>query len=293
MGKNSLSRDEIIHILQQFARDFGRPPKQTDVEMVSIVYFAKKEFGSWSYALKIAGLQTFKVWRGKKSLASKVRSLLDHNPMTLKELQNELLKQSSVPQSVKNSSTPICAIARNCLDIKSIGPRRNRVYFIKGQERLAQTHLDSVLSRFPNDQELLFYTLRKPMTKEEIIKLLPDRKYICEKWLKELILAGLIYKARFVARARGGIKYSAYQIFGELAGKTYYCRFDCPEEIVELIMENVPTKELCSKGFSRALNYRLKRILSPEAFNCWERKYLEIRDRFVTPKNHCLDDFLQ
>jgi hypothetical protein len=291
--RNSYSREEILQRLQEFARDYGRPPKTNEPGFGKLVEAVKREFGSWDYALKIAGLQTYKEWRKKRTFTAQIRRLLNYNPMTLKQVRNELAKDiESIPKSLLTSPTLLGTTLQNCSNVKSVGPRRSKVYFLDGQEALAQTILDKTSSMVDNGEELLFSYLRKPVTKDQILKLFPAQQRKCEKWLKELILAGLAYRAEFFANARGGQKFGASDLFGNIAGKRYYCRFDCPDEICELILQNIPQQRIDEGNFSAALSRRLKSILPSEIYKIWERKFLFASKTKAKSKNARLDYFV-
>jgi hypothetical protein len=277
MRKQKISQKEIIFLLQDFAKKAGRPPKRNDPEFESLVYAIEKEFGSWNYALRIAGIQTYNAWRKKRGIKGKIRSLLNYNPMTLVELKKELFKDQDSNTNLLKQSTSLGMTLQSCSDIKSIGPRKKKIYFIKGQESLAQTRLDQVFSSVNEQQEMLFYSLRKPMTKKEIRNLFPKNKNKCEIWLKELLYARLIYKAKFVARARGGVKYSATELFDKLACQIVFCRFDCPNEMADFINRHIPIEKLDDPGFRVSLTHRLKTILPLEIFKVWERESYGLR----------------
>jgi hypothetical protein len=241
-----------------------------------IVQAARAEFGSWEHSMRIAGLQTFKAWRKKRTLGGEMPRLLNHNPMTLVELKKELVENplfSSRPQSV--SSINILHIVKHSSDIKAIGPRRTKIYYLEGQEALAQTRLDAIMSEIPPLEEEMFYHLRQPKTKAQIEKLvLGDGSSSHERgklrqYLTELELAGLIYRARFVGRKGYGRarRFTSYELFGELATKTYYCRFDCPNEVALLIDENIPLVESTDKDVKisvASIRSRYLRRILPE-----------------------------
>ncbi|MEM2130375.1 MAG: hypothetical protein QXZ70_07240 [Candidatus Bathyarchaeia archaeon] len=292
--KKSYSKEDILRLLQKVERELGRPPKTNDHGLESLVQAARKEFGSWEHALRIAGLQSYKSWRKKRSFASQIIRILNYNPMTLKELKQEFSRNfnSNRISETELSARIITTIKQNAT-IKTIGPRRSRIYFIAGQEQLARTRLDNIFSTLSEQQEILFYNLRKPMTKDEIKKLFPGQEHKCEKWLRELIISDLIYKAKFVAKAKGSQKYNAHSLFGKLACKIYYCRFDCSEEIADFIIQNIPIEKINETGFRTSLTHRLKSILPPEAFKALERKLFFVINKNTKWKDSKLDYFLQ
>lgn len=278
MGRRKrLSREAILQQLRKFAEENGRPPKTNETGFQDVVHAAKREFGSWTHALKIAGLQTYRAWKGKRTLAGRIRALLNYNPMTLKELREELNESSD--------STPLISAAlKGARDINSLGPRRNRVYYLEGQKALAQTRLDEILSEIPELEEEIFYHLRQPMTRRQIEKVVLGDKFTTYKkekighYLKELLLAGLLYKARFMGgKGRGRARrFGAYDLFGNLATKTFYCRFDCPNEVAQLVLKNIPRRTLQSRDLQISLvsmrNRHLKRILPKDVHQIVERE---------------------
>lgn len=281
----AFSREELLRILRKFARDFGRPPKTDEPGFDKIVRAAKTEFASWEHALRIAGLQTYKAWRRRRTLGSEVRRLLNYNPMTLTELRQELAKSpifASKPQSIISPS--IVGSVKQDSGVKSIGPRGTKIYFLQGQDALAQTRLEAIMSEIPPLEEEIFCRLRQPMTRSQIEKLIfgdqtrsHDIVKLCT-YLKELELARLIYRVRFVGGKGHGHarRFTSYELFGELAGKTLYCRFDCPNEVAQLITENIPSMEFYDRDskikISGRRDYLLRRMLPENAYRTIESK---------------------
>lgn len=222
----------------------GRPPKSNEIGFQDVAYSAKVEFGSWNYALKIAGIQTYREWRNKNCFSGKLRKVLNCNPLTLSEIRNEL--------DVGSECTPrIITVIKQDKKIKSIGPRKSMVYYLEGQEALAQTRLDKIIYEIPAIEEEIFYRLRNPMTRSALEKSLFENKMESldvrkiSKYLGELVSARLIYKVRFRDNKKRGHSsmLTCEEIFGKLAYKTYYCRFDCPNEVAELILKNISNLE--------------------------------------------------
>jgi hypothetical protein len=268
------SREDIIRHLQEFERDSGRPPKTNEPGLEGIVQAAKREFGSWEHAMKIAGLQTYKAWRRRRTLGGEMHRLLNNNPLTLVELRKELVKNPVFALKLQSVfSVSIFQVAKQSSDIKSMGQRRTKIYYLEGQEALAQTRLDAIMSEIPPLEEEIFYHLRQPMTRVQIEKLVSgDRPSSHEmakllEYLKELELAGLVYRARFVGRKGHGRsrRFTSYELFGELATRTFYCRFDCPNEVAQLVAENIPHIELMDKdmkfSIAKTRSRHLRRIL--------------------------------
>jgi len=272
------TREDILRQIRKFAEEMGRPPKAHEKGFETVAWAARKEFGSWTHALKVAGLQTYKDWRRKKTFVEKIRRLLNCNPMTLKELRRELSKGQNFECS--NPSSRISIAIKQANNIDSIGPRGSYVYFLKGQEKLAQTRLDGILSKIPELEEEIFCRLRQPMTRAQIEKsvshdkLTRYRKGRIHIYLRELQLAKLIYKARFVVGSGRGHarKYKSFHLFGKLANKTFYCRFDCQNEVAELVLKNIPHEELDNAGARMALVRQLKRIFPEDVFRLIDRE---------------------
>jgi len=290
-AKKGYSREEILRFLQEFARDAGRPPKRNEPGFERVVEAAKREFGSWNYALKIAGLQTYKEWRKKRTFGAKIVALLKGNPLTYKEIENELAKDSV--KSFSESPTRLATALKQCSDIKSIGPRKGKIYFLEGQEVLAQTRLDAVFSKVADDEEMLFSLLRKPMSMKEILNYFPGRKARCEVLLRELISAKLIYPAEFVKHSRAHTKYNTSFLFGNLAGKRYYCRFDCAAEMFEFILDNIPMKNFDDGNFMSSFLYRLKSTLPKEIFEDIKRRFAFQSKPDLESRRKTLDYFLR
>jgi len=259
-----LSRQEILRALQKHTAEVGRPPSIHDPEVKNLVYQATREFGTWSYALKIAGLQTRQERRRERSLASEIHRLLNQNPMSFGELRRELSKRKSNSTSLAGE---IGAVISQSRDIKSVGPNRKRVYFLEGQENLAQTHLDQVASRLEEPLVELLRQLVRPLTRSEIRAIIvKDGSEIniedkVGRYIRDLIASDLIYKLKFSFGARGSQKYNSTDLFGNLAGKMYFCRQDCPSEIADFIIANAPITRLSDSGFRRSYMNHMKRLL--------------------------------
>jgi hypothetical protein len=286
------SREEILRHLQKFAKESGRPPRRNEPGFGKIHDAAKREFGSWEYALKIAGLQTYKQWRKQRTYGAKIVALLNGNPLTYNEIKKELSRNDDSAKSLLCSPTRLGSALKQCSEVRSIGPRKKRIYFIKGQEVLAQTRLEKIFSEVTDDEEMLFCLLRKPMSKREILQNFPGGKTKCDRLLKELISAKLVYPTEFVAHSRGGSKYNASHLFGNLAGKRYYCRFDCSDEMYEFLIGNIPMKNFDEGNFLSSLIYRLRSILPEEVFEQIWRRLSFMTKAEIKAKKESLDNFL-
>ena len=226
------SRREILQRLQEFARDAGRPPRAREPGLENLVYAAKKEFGSWEHALKIAGLQTYSAWRRKKSFASEIRRLLNNNPMTVKELRKALSESSNCTWSI----TRFFVTIRQASDINSLGQRRSRVYFLEGQENLArnklysmQMHLaqriwtDSVepLTKFLRNEVKFFSDM--PAEYRDIVKKYPD-----------------IFRVTQLKIGRGSrVSRSGHEIFGNLSGRRIVSLWEDNERLLDFLSANI------------------------------------------------------
>ena len=277
------SRKELINCLLQFVIKEGRLPKKTDEAFVSLVPLIKDAFGSWNCALEIAGFKTDNDCPNALSIAELIRRALDLHPMTFNELEKKL---SHTHPNIKFSS--LSMRLQQCSGVKSIGPRRSKIYFIINQENLAKEKLNKNFSIISENEDFLFNCLKKPLTKEQIYNLDPKiTKNHYDKWLKDLYYSRIICKVHFIARARGGGKYGASDLFGKIACQNVYCRFDCPEEMIEYIVSNMPKININNSNFLRSLNYRLKTILPTEIFKVWKKIGFakiqeEIRDQDAT-----------
>jgi hypothetical protein len=275
---NEISRERILTKILEFARENGRPPRTSEPSLLNIVYAAKKEFGSWESALDAAGLLQYRVWKQQRSLAGVIKRILDFNPMTIKELKSEVMK---IPEYAKSFDL-IFQTINNSNEIKSAGPRRKKVYFLEGQENLAEDRLDRMLIETTKEEEELLRQLSYPMTKEQILEFFwdvestfPESKV--ESCLKRLLDAQLVAKARFIAHATGGQKYSATDLFGDLASKTFYYRVDYPKGLADFVIQNVPFDMTYGRGHRVALSHRLKGILPRKAFDRVLKHYRRAR----------------
>jgi len=259
------TREEILNSLRDVARNTGRPPSTRDPEVQKLVRVAKKEFGSWQHALRVAGLQTYKEWRSRHSLSARIKNFLKNNPSTFAEMKKEL-------QDCSDSA--LISRLKLCKDIESIGPRRKKVYFLVGQEDLAQKKLEKVLGEVDPMMEIIFDLLKEPMTYKQLeanAKLRAEIEGVdfLEKKVSNAVrilrMAGIIYKAKFTrSGAHGGTKYSCFEIFGSLANKIYYCRYDCPREMATFLSDLLP--KATTEGLRCALTHQLKRILPRDVF---------------------------
>jgi hypothetical protein len=254
------TKEEVIKLLQSFYKDFGRPPRRNEPNFKKIEYAAIRDFGSWRRALQVAGLQTYEQWHRKKSFNNKIVSLLRGNPLTHEEIKKEIQKDES------SAGKYFSQILQSSSVIKSIGPRRKKIYFLQGEESIAENKLNEVLSNVPEDEEILYQLLVKPMCKKEILEYFNGSERRCETLLSELLLAELVYKVDFVAHSHGSLRFNASDFFGNLAGKRYYCRLDSPKEMCDFIMENIPAKNSDEANFDTCLLRKLNVILPDSVY---------------------------
>ncbi|MFZ7136863.1 MAG: hypothetical protein ACOWW1_00365 [archaeon] len=234
----------VIKEIINFVCKTGRLPTHNEPGFEEIITKSIKYFGSLENAILLTGLMMENnEEQHNDSFSGKIRKLLNFHPMTLSELRQELDVSSD------NASKIITIIKQN-YKIQSVGPRKFKVYFIDGQELLALTHLEEIMHQVSRLGEDIFYLLKQPMTKEMLANCLFGKNYRnynstkISRNLRELILARLVYKIEFViGKGRDRKKFSSRDFFGDLADKTYYCRFDCSEEVAGLIIKNVITNE--------------------------------------------------
>jgi hypothetical protein len=141
------------------------------------------------------------------------------------------------------------------------------VYFVKGQENLAQRRLGQAPG-LDEKQDLIFCSLRQPKTKKELHDLLLEYNGVstADRLLQELVFAGLVGKVEFVTGHKGAKKFGASKLFGNLACKTYYYRLDCPKNMAQFVINNIDRSKINEDGFEYSLNYNLRRILSPDSY---------------------------
>jgi hypothetical protein len=286
------SRDEVLRRIQEFARESGRPPRRNEPGFQRVVSAAEKKFGSWQYALRIAGLQTYKSWRKKDTFAGKLCILLNNSPMTMKEIRLEIEKnERALPPVVL--SQKVSTTIQQTKEIHSIGPRRAKVYYLEGQENLAKTHLNQPIS-LDEKQDFIFSSLSKPMTKNEILNLFQEETgtKTTERLLKELVFAKLVAKIRFVAGNKGS-RYNSMQLFGKLAGKTYFFRIDDAEQLVDLIIQNLPPKDSEESRIAYSITHHLKRMLPSELYSDFLKKKSNLKVDCGKSANSRLDGYLQ
>ncbi len=217
--------------------------------------------------------------------------------MNMVELRKEFCKNENCKINYSNTdlSLKILAAIHQNKEIRSIGPKRSKVYYLKGQEKMAEAHLNQPRSS-DEKQEIIFSALIKPMTKNEIITLFPTNvgSSATERLLKELVSAKLVVKVKFAAGNKGGKKYASSQLFGNIACKTYFFRFDNPEQLVDLVIQSIPHDNIEDSHFQCSVTHHLKRILPHNAYVVFEEKMewrrIEPQVKSVDPR---LDDYLQ
>ncbi|MDQ1280113.1 MAG: hypothetical protein QG670_1375 [Thermoproteota archaeon] len=122
-------------------------------------------------------------------------------------------------------------------------------------------------------EDLLIF-LKKPRSKEDIKQSFPlTRK--TEKILKNLEDMNIIFKRRFTLSGKGvKHRYNALALFGDLAFKTYYCRYDSADEFATLILTKRQLKGNNDLGFKRSLTSHLKNLLPRNVFTIVHAKIL-------------------
>jgi hypothetical protein len=279
-----MSHENVLRRLQEFAINNGRLPKIDDLVMEEVIKAAKKEFGSLENALIIAGLLPESRAERSETLTGVIMRLLDCSPMTLAQLREEVRK---VPGFASASAEVIAHAVYTSTHMKSIGPRRQKVYFIEGQEELALarrgenlTHARSLLST-TDAKDDIYERLTSPMTTDQLERLLSERgdqpnRTRIQSMLNKLLEAELIRRVRFIAGARGSKKYSAYELFGCLACKTYFYRTDSPEAIINLVSRSLDPKRIEDRGFRLSLTMHLRQILPKDVMSVWRSAFTGI-----------------
>lgn len=129
-----------------------------------------------------------------------------------------------------------------------------------GKKRKASDHTEDGLF-----EELLIF-LKEPRTKEEIRQAFPIAKKT-EKLLRDLVDTNVVFKRKFTLSGKGvRHRYNALALFGDLAFKTYYCRYDSADEFANLILNKRKLKSSVNLGFKRSLTSHLKNLLPRDVF---------------------------
>jgi transcription initiation factor TFIIIB Brf1 subunit/transcription initiation factor TFIIB len=269
-----MSLEGLIRELQDFTVNKGRLPKANEPEIEKVIELAAREFGSLDNALRIAGLLPEEPSRmDDSSLAAAMKRILDMKPMTLPELRSEIEK---IPKYA-NCCRSIPRILRTSYDFKSVGPRRRKVYYLCGQESLALSRIGTILDSYQPEvygldkekadalQGKILEYLSVPKTRFELEeRFLKDDNFYSvttlQNVLTNLLIDQSVAKVKFVRKSHGSHKYSAYDLFGRLAGKTYYYRMDRPQTILHLLAESISPSRMEDRGYRSALTFHLKRI---------------------------------
>ena len=128
--KEIYTKDFILTKIREFSIENGRPPRYNESGFENITYAAKTKFGSWTYALQIAGLQTYRSWHKKDTRGGRLCTLLNNNPMTLKEIRAEFKKDGLFKLSSNSeTSLSLLQVIKNTKQITSIGPAEVRSIF--------------------------------------------------------------------------------------------------------------------------------------------------------------------
>jgi hypothetical protein len=147
-SKNYKPNEDVLKRLQEFAIRNGRLPEIGEPGIEDVVNIAKKEFGSLENALRIAGLLPESRIGRRETLKGVVMRLLDWNPMTLGQIREEVRK---VPGFANTSAAVIATAVCTSQHIVSIGPRRQKVYFLEGQGERALAKEKNSSTRAPED----------------------------------------------------------------------------------------------------------------------------------------------
>jgi len=200
-----LPSEQVISELLKFVIEQDRLPVQNEPGLIAVIESAIWHFGSLEEALVIAGFLPPTNDLKATSLKEMVKQILVSGPMTLKEIRKELKKSSqfnsdqpgmSVYQAIKNT------------EAKSIGPRRRRVYFLPGQEALAQDKLTAALCGFSEEDNIvkskILDHLKYPMTKSQIEALFIGKNEFQKsskiyRTIKKLERSRDIFSIKFVA----------------------------------------------------------------------------------------------
>ncbi len=267
--KAELSQEQslIVAEIQEFYRVKQRTPGFKEPGFQKLVCAAEKYFGSWNNALNASQVEPYIDWRKTRTLSSSIRQILNNNPLTLGNLAAEIRKIDKY--SACTVQTMMSTIHQS-EDILSVGAHGHKLYFLKGQE--PSNTIYPILNRLDSTkiQEDLLRMLVKPMTKSEVLEQFvaegsSDLDFGINRSLHKLWRTEKIWRIRFFASAGSGQKYSATDLFGNLAGKMVFCRTDCPEALAALVERGIRGGSNY-KGFSSALSIRLKRILPKEVF---------------------------
>jgi len=123
-------------------------------------------------------------------------------------------------------------------------------------------------------EELLVF-LKEPRTLKEIKEAFPLTKQT-DTILKDLVRANIVFKRKFTLSGKGvRHRYNALTLFGDLAFKTYYCRFDAANEFASFILNKRQLQPRGNLGFKRSLTSHLKNLLPKEVFNVVHTRMLE------------------
>lgn len=202
------------------------------------------------------------------SLASAIKKLLNNNPLTLREIRFEINK---MPQFVDYSQSTLATTLFTQSDICSEGPHGHKKYYLKGQELYEQNFPEILrLDRRDVEIKILEYLL-EPMTKADLVSSFEKDGYynhdnLINSSLKKLWREREVWRIKFDANTRSGQKYSAYKLFGCLAGKTIYCIASYPDGLIDFIQSKI-NLDYSNKGFNAARTMRLRRILPKVVFD--------------------------
>jgi predicted transcriptional regulator/DNA-binding transcriptional ArsR family regulator len=192
-----------------------------------------------------------------KGIRRQVREILDGNPLTFREIRE---KVEGVYPAVLYQE-----------DIVSIGPKRKRLYCLKGQENLAYSRLLKMLAKPSNrllsKEELLLNTLSEPMSYKD----LTEKAGLCSSDIISRLLRYLETneKIRRFKLCQGGTvrgKFTTYELFGNLANQLYFYKPGQEKDVAGLIIQNIPPKEKMDVSMRKTLTHILKRCVPKPVF---------------------------
>jgi predicted transcriptional regulator len=187
-----------------------------------------------------------------KGIRKRVREILDGNSLTFREIREKV--EGMYPAVLYQE------------DIVSIGPKRKRLYCLKGQESLAYSRLLKMLAK-PSKEELLLNALSEPMSYKD----LTEKAGLCSSDIISRLLRYLETneKIRRFKLCQGGTvrgKFTTYELFGNLADQLYFYKPAQEKDVAGLIIQNIPPKEKMDVSMRKTLTRILKRCVPKPVF---------------------------
>jgi DNA-binding Lrp family transcriptional regulator len=221
----------------------------TSNEMAEKLGIAERTVRTYRASLTKAGLIERK--RKKRDIRERIRKLLDKNPLTWCEIKEKI-------------GGDFYLTAMKSGNIVSIGPHRQKLYCLKGQEDLAHLRLEKMLG-----YAKLLDAITQPVTYKDLTERLGWSMGKVRRAVKNLEKERKLLRFTFYG-ARG--KYR--KIFGRLVKKLYFYKLGQEEDIAKLIIENLPPKEKLDKNMKKCLTQVLKQNLPEPIFNLIHQYYL-------------------